>query len=61
MIAVASVATPLQMAFMDDSKEWMLLEAFIDTVFLVDIVFSFFSAYYNKIEALVSSRREIAC
>lgn len=49
------------MAFMDDSKEWMLLEAFIDTVFLVDIVFSFFSAYYNKIEALVSSRREIAC
>lgn len=50
------------MAFIDnDSVVWILLEGMIDLVFLTDMIFSFFSAYYNKIEALVSNHREIAC
>ena len=50
------------MCFFDTGDiQWELVEIFIDIVFFTDIVFSFFSAYYNKIEALVSSRREIAC
>lgn len=54
--------TPLRVAFFDtDDVEWQIMETFIDLVFLLDIVFSFFSAYYNKMEALISDRREIAC
>lgn len=40
-----------------EAVEWIMVEAIIDIVFLVDIVFSFFSAYYNKIEAVVSNHR----
>lgn len=50
------------MSFFDYSEiEWTIVEIFIDIVFFADIVFSFFSAYYNKIEALVSNRKEITC
>lgn len=53
--------TPLRVAFYDtDEVEWQVIETFIDAVFFFDIVFSFFSAYYNKMEALISDRREIA-
>ena len=45
----------------EDDIVWEIMEIFIDIVFFADIVISFFSAYYNKIEALVSNRRQIAC
>ncbi len=49
------------MAFYDNDDEmWQGIELFIDLVFFIDIVFSFFSAYYNKSEALVFLKREIA-
>lgn len=61
MILISSVVTPLRVAFYDaDEVEWVVIEAFIDIVFLFDILFSFFSAYYNKMEALISDRSEIA-
>ena len=59
---MSSIFTPLQMCFFDTgATQWELVEIFIDIVFFTDIVFSFFSGHYNKIEALVSNRREIAC
>ncbi len=58
---VSSVITPLRVVWWDtDSVRWMLAETVIDLVFLVDMVISFYSAYYNGTEALVSERREIA-
>lgn len=47
--------------FNTEDIQWVSVEIFIDLVFLADIIFSFFSAYYNKIEALVSNKREISC
>ena len=59
---MSSIYTPLQMCFFDTGEiHWELIDVFIDIVFFADIMFSFFSAYYNKIEALVSNRRQIAC
>lgn len=53
--------TPVRVAFYDtDELEWKIIETSIDAVFFFDIVFSFFSAYYNKMEALISDWREIA-
>ncbi len=40
---------------------WEMVDAAIDLVFFVDIVLSFFSAYYNRVEALVADRKDIAC
>ena len=58
---ISSVVTPLRVAFYDTYEvEWVVIETCIDIVFLFDIFFSFFSAYYNKMEALISDRKEIA-
>lgn len=38
----------------------MFIESFIDLVFLLDIIFSFLTAYYNEIEALITSKKAIA-
>ncbi len=59
--------TPLNAAFFDSENPtgstldlvWFISEWFIDLVFLLDIILSFFSAYYNKVEVLVADRRSI--
>ena len=65
IILISSIVTPVRVAFYDLEMsyeiEWQVIEMFIDVVFFLDIVFSFFSAYYNKMEMLISGRREIAC
>ena len=62
VIGVASIFTPLQMSFFEAGEmHWEAIQIFIDLVFFCDIIISFFSAYYNKLEALVSSRRAIVC
>lgn len=40
--------------------EWTIIEWAIDIVFFFDMIFSFFSAYYNKQEGVVSNRKIIA-
>ena len=56
VILISSIFTPLGITFFNsDDLHWSLTELFIDLVFLADIIISFFSAYYNKIEALVSN------
>ncbi len=61
MIWVQSVLTPLRVAFFEEEAAWVAVESALDAVFLLDILFSFFSAYYNRLEVLVHARREIAC
>lgn len=68
MIWISSIVTPLNAAFFDSSYPkdtvsslWFVSEAIIDIVFVLDIIFSFFSAYYNKVEVLVADRRSIVC
>ena len=62
VILFSSITTPLRAAFYDeDDLLWVMVETFTDIVFLLDIIFTFMSAYYNKIEMLISSRREIVC
>ena len=57
-ILFSSFTTPLRVAFFDeDDIVWILVETLIDIFFLTDLVFTFFSAYYNKMETLISSRR----
>ncbi len=52
---------PLRVAFFDqDTLIWICLDAFINLVFLIDLVLVFFSAYYNKYSVLVLSHRRIA-
>ncbi len=54
--------TPLRAAFIDEDEiAWLLVEGIIDVAFVLDIIFTFYSAYYDRIERLVSNRREIAC
>ena len=53
--------TPLRVAFFEEAcSVWLGFEIAMDSVFLVDIVLTFFSAYYNSREELVVSRRRIA-
>ena len=51
--------TPLKACFLDDELAWEVVDLVIDIVFLLDIVFTFFSAYYNTIEELVTDPRKI--
>ena len=57
------MVTPLRATFYDNDDDivWQLVDGFIDLVFVLDIIFTFFSAYYNKIEQLISNRRDICC
>ena len=62
IILISSIITPLRATFLDnESVAWFIVEGVIDCVFTLDIIFTFFSAYYNKIEELISTHREIAC
>ena len=50
------------MAFVDDnSVSWMVTELVLDFLFFIDIILTFFSAYFDKLDVLVDNRRKIAC
>ncbi len=62
MILGAAVITPLRVTFYEeDELAWVIVESFIDLMFAVDIVITFCSAYYDKMENLIYDRRQIAC
>ena len=55
------MVSPFRFAFYENNDiSWALFEYFIDFVFLLDIIFTFYAAYYNKMEVLVHSKRVIA-
>lgn len=52
----------MRATFIDsESVPWIVIESLIDVIFTLDIIFTFFSAYYNKIEELIATHRDIAC
>ena len=57
----SGIFTPWRLAFFEQrSLEWVLIEVIVDVVFILDLVLSFFSAYYNNVEKLIDQPREIA-
>ena len=58
---MASIITPIRVAFIDiDNVTWNVIDLIFDLIFLADIVISFMSAYYNRMEVLIHSRQTIA-
>lgn len=55
------ISTPYRIAFEDhDSMEWLVVESLIDFFFFIDMVFTFFTAFYDKRDELVQRHKEIA-
>ena len=55
------MVTPYRIAFSEtDPLEWIILNFMIDFTFLIDIIFSFMSAYYTDEFVLVDNRCTIA-
>ncbi len=62
VIWVSSFVSPFRIAFYDKAESyWVVIESLTDLIFLLDIIFSFISAYYNRMDVPVHSRKEIAC
>ncbi len=62
LIVATAIYTPYRLAYIDvESVGWMTLEIVVDLFFLLDIIFTFFSAYYDSTDVLIDSRRRIAC
>jgi len=53
--------TPYRFAFVQEEPQgWLIINAFIDLMFLADIIFCFISAYYTEEFLLIDERKEIA-
>ena len=55
------ISTPYLISFEGDSAFWRLLNIIIDSFFIIDIVFSFNTAYYDEDFVCIDSRKIIAC
>jgi hypothetical protein len=54
-------ATPYRIAFFDeDELDWIIIDSVVDFFFLIDIIFTFFTAYYGADYRLIDIRRDIA-
>ncbi len=57
----SAIVTPVRVSFLEiHNPLWISIEVFTDLVFTLDIIFSFFTAYYNRVEVLISSKRTIS-
>ena len=62
LIIVSAVFTPYRMAYVDgNSLSWVVTELVMDGFFFIDLLLTFFSAYFDKLDVLVDSRRKIIC
>jgi hypothetical protein len=60
LMLYTSFVTPLRLTFIeDDSPGWMGVEYTVDILFLIDILMTFNSAYYDEMNELIVSRRKI--
>jgi hypothetical protein len=54
-------ATPYRIAFFDeDELDWIIIDSVVDFFFLIDIILTFFTAYYGADYRLIDIRRDIA-
>ena len=62
LIVSTAIYTPYRLAYIDEETiEWVVLEVVVDTFFFLDIIFTFFSAYYDSTDVLIDRRSKIAC
>jgi hypothetical protein len=56
------IITPYRLAFVEeDDLYWIMISAFVDFLFFVDIICNFFIAFYNKDDNLITEKKRIAC
>lgn len=56
------LVTPVRTAFVDqDNLRWAIINYTIDLMFLIDIVFSFNTAFFDEDFQIVHDRKIIAC
>ena len=52
------IAAPTRIAFSDeDNLTWTIIDGFVDTLFLIDIVLNFFFAYHDDEYNLIDDRK----
>ena len=62
LILFSGIYTPFRIAFYEqDTTFWIVLELVVDAFFLMDILLTFVSAYYDHNETLIDQRSRIAC
>ena len=60
LILVSAVATPYQIAFMDeDSTSLVGINYFVDIIFTIDVCLNFYIAYYDETHELITERKKI--
>ena len=62
MMILAAIFTPWQLAFInEDTLGWIILNAIIDGSFFFDIIFTFFTAYFDEVKlVLIYDKKVIA-
>jgi hypothetical protein len=62
MVLVSCIITPWRLAFVDQEASfwWLVIDTFIDLLFLIDIFLNFFTVYTNMYEEFVTNRKLIA-
>ena len=62
ILLISCITTPFRIAFggIEDPLEWVIINATIDILFLIDIFVNFFSAYYDAEFQIVEDRKLIA-
>ena len=55
------IITPYRLAFVEeDDLYWIMISAFVDFLFFVDIILTFFSAYFDCEDNLITQKGKIA-
>jgi len=54
MMVLAALLTPWQLAFVEnDTIEWIIVNAIIDVSFLIDILVTFHTAFFDEVKHLM--------
>ena len=56
------IMTPFKLAFYESSEAWTLeiIHLILDGLFLLDMVITFFSAYYDDHDQIITSKKKLA-
>lgn len=62
ILIISCITTPLRLAFADEHELefWIIANAIIDSMFLIDMLLTFFSAHYDENLIIIDNRKEIA-
>lgn len=61
LLIYTAFVTPVRIAFIDTTDTtWLVWEILIDTLFLIDLIITFRSAYYNEEGILIVDGKQIA-